>query len=285
MTAAVLALIVAAVSAGTIWPLARPVVSHATLARRNVRGIDVPTAGGVVLVLALLPPFAVISVIVRLVAEPEDALLHELYEAFTIVTTVSVFAVLGLVDDLLAQGDDRGFRGHLGALRQGRLTTGGIKLLGGGLAAIALTVHDGPLWEWAVAAGVVALATNTANLFDRAPGRVTKVSLLALVLLLLTAAPAERWLVAPSAAVVGAALGLLVAELRESVMLGDTGANPIGAVLGLAVVATTGPWTQLAVLVVLLALNLASERISFSAVIDRTPALRWIDQLGRRPMT
>ncbi|QGG95226.1 hypothetical protein [Actinomarinicola tropica] len=284
MTAVVLALVIAALSAALVWRLAAPVFDHPTLARRNVRGIDVPTAGGVVLVLALLPPLAVASVILRLVAEP-DSVLPEMHEAFTVVAIVSVFAVLGLVDDLLAQGEDRGFRGHLGALYRGRLTTGGIKLLGGGLAAVALTATDGPLWEWVVAAGVVALATNTANLFDRAPGRVTKIAVAALVVLLVTAAPDERWLVGPAAAVVGAALGLLVAELRESVMLGDTGANPIGAVLGLAVVATTGPWTQLAVLVVLLALNLVSERISFSAVIDRTPALRWLDQLGRRPMT
>ena len=33
----------------------------------------------------------------------------------------------------------------------------------------------------------------------------------------------------------------------------------------------------------LIALNLASERVSFSAVIDRTPGLRQLDRLGRRP--
>jgi len=35
------------------------------------------------------------------------------------------------------------------------------------------------------------------------------------------------------------------------------------------------------VAVVLLLLNVASERVSFGAVIDRTPPLRALDRLGR----
>ena len=70
--------------------------------------------------------------------------------------------------------------------------------------------------------------------------------------------------------------------LRERAMLGDTGSNVLGAAVGLAaVLALDGPAT-LVVLVVLAALNAASEWVSFSAVIDRTPPLRWFDHLGRR---
>jgi hypothetical protein len=36
-------------------------------------------------------------------------------------------------------------------------------------------------------------------------------------------------------------------------------------------------------LVVVAGLNLASERVSFSRVIDRTAPLRWLDGLGRLP--
>ena len=67
-------------------------------------------------------------------------------------------------------------------------------------------------------------------------------------------------------------------------MLGDTGANLLGAVLGLAVVLETSRPVRTVVLIVLVVLNLASERVSFSAVIDRTPGLRQLDRLGRRPL-
>ena len=82
---------------------------------------------------------------------------------------------------------------------------------------------------------------------------------------------------------VGAALGLLVPDLRERCMLGDAGANPLGAVLGVGVVVACSPSVRTAVLVGVLALNLLSEVVSYSAVIERVPPLRYLDRLGREP--
>jgi len=82
--------------------------------------------------------------------------------------------------------------------------------------------------------------------------------------------------------VVGAAAGLLPADLGERRMLGDTGANLLGAVLGLAVVLETSRPVRTGVLLALVLLNLASERVSFTKVIDATPGLRHLDRLGRR---
>jgi hypothetical protein len=44
-----------------------------------------------------------------------------------------------------------------------------------------------------------------------------------------------------------------------------------------------GAPARVVALVVVLGLNLASEVVSFSAVIARTPGLRAFDRLGRRP--
>jgi UDP-N-acetylmuramyl pentapeptide phosphotransferase/UDP-N-acetylglucosamine-1-phosphate transferase len=83
--------------------------------------------------------------------------------------------------------------------------------------------------------------------------------------------------------VAGAAAGLLVPDLRERMMLGDAGANPLGATLGLAAVLVFAPMTRNWLLAALVVLNLASERVSFSRVIDRVAPLRLLDQLGRQP--
>ena len=128
---------------------------------------------------------------------------------------------------------------------------------------------------------LVALAANLANLFDRAPGRVLKVG--ALCAIALGAAALMDRDLAGVAVAVGASVALLPADLGEHLMLGDTGANPLGAVLGLGVVLVAPFGVRIAVLAVVLALNLASEAVSFSVVIDAVAPLRWVDRVGRQP--
>ena len=157
------------------------------------------------------------------------------------VTVTLGFGLFGLLDDLAGSGDRRGFRGHLGALTHGELTTGMVKLVGGGLVAIVATVAwaGGSLPHLLAAALVVALAANLGNLLDRAPGRVGKVALVGFVALAVSSRMAPA-LTGP-ALVAGAGAGMLVPDLRERCMLGDTGANVLGAGVGLGLVTTTGP--------------------------------------------
>jgi UDP-N-acetylmuramyl pentapeptide phosphotransferase/UDP-N-acetylglucosamine-1-phosphate transferase len=190
--------------------------------------------------------------------------------------------VLGLLDDVLGSGGDgRGFRGHLTAMRRGRLTTGGLKLLGG--TAIALVIaSSGPgdgVVQVLIDALVIALAANLANLLDRAPGRVLKAGAAAGVVLgVLTALDPG---LAGLAVALGALLALLWADLRENLMIGDTGANVLGAALGVGLVLTAPVGARAGALAVLVVLNLLSEVVSFSSVIDRVPPLRWLDRAGR----
>ncbi len=126
---------------------------------------------------------------------------------------------------------------------------------------------------------MVALAANLGNLLDRAPGRVGKVSVAVFVVLAVTSHLAVP--LTGTALIAGAGVGMLVPDLRERCMLGDTGANVLGAGAGLGLIATTGPGTWWIAAVVLGALNALSERVSFSDVIARIPPLRWLDHLGR----
>ena len=192
------------------------------------------------------------------------------------------FGFLGLLDDVLGAGQSGGFRGHLRQMRRGHLTTGLIKWIGGGAFAVALLGLDnqGDLSRLIADGAIIALAANLANLLDRRPGRSTKFAVVALIPLLVSATHLDS--MAGPVTVVAAAIGLAPGELRERYMLGDSGANALGAAVGWALVTGTTPFGRDVALVVLLALNVASEVVSFSAVIERVPGLRHFDQLGRR---
>ena len=215
-------------------------------------------------------------------------------------------AAFGGYDDIAGSGDRRGFRGHLGALAHGEVTTGAVKLGGigvTGVAAAALT--GGPAVDVAINSALIAGSANLLNLFDLRPGRALKVVMAAGVPLgvsQLAARPAAPSAARPAmgpgraarrasraagaaavAAPLGAAVALLPEDLGERAMLGDAGANALGAMLGAAAAGSLSRRSRLAILAGVTALTAASEVVSFTKVIQRTPPLHWLDMLGRRP--
>ncbi len=272
----------------------QPVLGSETFRRTNFRGNPIATTAGLVVVVAVVVAEAIVTAVGAL-ADEVDLRLDPGARLATVLVVVGVGA-FGMLDDLAGDRSTRGFRGHLLALARRRPTTGSWKLLGGGsvsLVAVSLGepgVRD-DLPSLLRGAVLVALAANLGNLFDLAPGRATKVTTIAIVGLGLGARWAElgapwtdsggsvTW--APFV-VLGAAWALLPGELGERHMLGDTGSNVLGAAGGLAAVLTLGAVGELIALVVVAALNLASERVSFSRVIAAVGPLRWLDGLGRR---
>lgn len=204
----------------------------------------------------------------------------------------TAIAVAGVTAGLVGAYDDqsdpqqaRGFRGHLVALAAGRLTSGTIKIVGVGTGALAAAVvlaggrprDGGPSptlgrgLDVLVDTLTIAGAANLINLLDLRPGRAVKaIGLLAL-----------PGLGHGSAAVLGAAAGVAPVDLQAHGMLGDCGANGLGAAAATAAVAMLPRPARLVLLVGLAALNLASERVSFTQVIEQTPWLDRLDRLGR----
>jgi UDP-N-acetylmuramyl pentapeptide phosphotransferase/UDP-N-acetylglucosamine-1-phosphate transferase len=257
-------------------------LARSSLARVNYRKREVVAGLGLLLPLGLLVWAAPLGVAARV--DPLRAGRAGLLapSGLAVIVAGLSFVVLGLVDDLVEDpGGSRGFRGHLRALASGRLTGGGIKLLGGALAGLLVaslaTPGDRPAWAVLLGGLVVASAANTANLLDLRPGRCAKVFLPLWVVGCLLDPGGGAW----SAGLAGAALAALPFDLREEGMLGDAGANALGAVVGTLFLA--GPiWLLWAAAAVLLALQLASERVSFSRVIEANRVLRAADRLGRR---
>lgn len=66
-------------------------------------------------------------------------------------------------------------------------------------------------------------------------------------------------------------------------MLGDTGANALGALVGAALALVPSAAVRTGALAGVVTLVVASEKVSFSAVIDRVPLARAVDRWGRLP--
>ena len=267
------ALVGYAVAAGLVSLRLRAV--PARLVRTNVDGRPVPAVLGGPLVLGALVALAGAIAAAALGWEPAAV---GSAGAATALVLVATFAA-GLLDDLRGDEADRGMAGHARALRGGRLTGGIVKAVAGvgaGLLAGALVATGATV---VVVALLVAASANLVNLFDRAPGRAAKVALAAVVVLV--AAGSGQWGVA-AAGLAGALLACLPHDLGARAMLGDAGANPLGGVIGLGLAVSLGPLGRAVALAFVIALNLASERWSFSTAIERTPLLRALDHWGRK---
>src|SRR5919112_5324718 len=232
--------------------------------RRNHAGAEVTLAEG---------PVAVLALLTGLLAG------HALGGRATVAGAVALAATgsaaVGAYDDLRGTSQAKGFRGHLAALRSGRLTSGTVKIAGVGLSAVAASLLLGRtsgtagairLADRLMDTALIAAAANFTNLCDLRPGRAAKV----------TVVLAAGLVGAGAAPVLGAAAGCLPSDLSEQSMLGDCGANALGAAVGTVAAAWLPRPAKLGVLLAVVGLNLASERVSFTAIIDRTPALRWL---------
>jgi UDP-N-acetylmuramyl pentapeptide phosphotransferase/UDP-N-acetylglucosamine-1-phosphate transferase len=199
----------------------------------------------------------------------------------------TVAGAVGGYDDLAGarpeQARDKGLAGHLTALREGRVSAGAVKVAGIGCAAAvaAVLTRRGSgaqaLADGVLTTGLVAGTANLVNLLDLRPGRAGKAAVL--LAAATVGGPAGGLVAGP----LGATLGVLPADLGERVMLGDCGANAIGALLGLRLAALPGRGTRAGLLAAVTALTLASEKVSFTRVIESTRGLRELDRLGRRP--
>jgi UDP-N-acetylmuramyl pentapeptide phosphotransferase/UDP-N-acetylglucosamine-1-phosphate transferase len=201
-----------------------------------------------------------------------------------------VGAVSGLVggyDDLAGarpeQARDKGLAGHLAALRAGRVSAGAVKVAGIGAAAAVAAVLTrsgrGPavLVDAVLTTGLVAGTANLVNLLDLRPGRAAKAGVLAAAATV--RGPAGGLVAGP----LGATLAVLPDDLGERIMLGDCGANAVGALFGLRLASIPGRGARAGLLAAVVALTLASEKVSFTKVIEATPGLRELDRLGRLP--
>jgi UDP-N-acetylmuramyl pentapeptide phosphotransferase/UDP-N-acetylglucosamine-1-phosphate transferase len=264
------------IAAALAPPLLRALVD-AGHTRPNYRGRELPCPFGTLTLAAALAALVPLMLLQRL---GSTAIFYP------VVGPIALYALgvlaLGLVDDTLggSGSQHRGWRGHGAAALEGRFSTGVLKAVGSlGLALLAMSSLGLSNGRWLLATAVLVLATNVFNLLDLRPGRSTKAFVLLGGALALGSTQLHTlW-----------ALGLFAApalvaglyDLRERAMLGDTGANLLGALAGLWLVLTLSGSGQLVALALLLGVTLYGELRSISKLVERTPGLRQLDSWGR----
>jgi hypothetical protein len=263
------------VAVWTRWTL-RSVARQPLLCRRNYRGEEVIGSAGLAIVGASLLGWLLLSWRGELRWQ-ESALL---------MATAFWFSVLGLMDDIVGETQVKGWRGHFSTLlKERRLTMGTVKAIGGGLGALILSAWAisalGQLgWErWVLGAVLIALSANAVNLLDVRPSRALKGFWL-LSLLGIGVTRGDGWLA--FVPLWASTLAYAPDDFRRKAMLGDAGANPLGACFGIWVTLHWSLTAQVLLLLVLIAFHLYAERRSLTADIERVALLRWLDRWGVR---
>lgn len=281
------------VCAGLGYVLRRKRVKASQWERTNFHGVTVSLRGGVAMAGAAVASAAVAS---ALSDQPRAAL-------GGVVASLGG-GLAGYIDDVDQGAHDggkvaKGLKGHLGALAHGQVTTGVIKIAGIGASALAAsalvgskaTSVGGKAADLALNTVLIAGAANLANLLDLRPGRALKATVLVAAPLSYFSCADAKTPASPASAqrllasgLNAAAITALVEDLQETTMLGDTGANAAGALLGTSLAANDSWKLRLGTTLGVVGLILASEKVSFSKVIAANPALNWLDQLWRRPL-
>jgi UDP-N-acetylmuramyl pentapeptide phosphotransferase/UDP-N-acetylglucosamine-1-phosphate transferase len=250
-------------SAGILLtPLLPGLLARLGLERKNYQGDPIGTGAGLIFLLGAIPwmwlPFPGHQ---RLIAAAGVG-----------------FGVLGLIDDRWGTPEFKGLRGHLGALKNGRLTTGLLKAIGGLALAGVLGWALYRDWRALPAAALIALCANLMNLLDLRPLRTLK-AFWALTIPLLAFAPPVLWWTA------SLTVAYCPLEIKRRTMLGDTGANLLGGLLGCAAAAVLPPLAQAILVLLLAAFHAWAERHSLTAWIAAHAWARSIDEWGRQPET
>jgi UDP-N-acetylmuramyl pentapeptide phosphotransferase/UDP-N-acetylglucosamine-1-phosphate transferase len=174
-----------------------------------------------------------------------------------------------------------GFKGHFRNALKGGFSAGLLKVI---TALPAVLIFSGSLPlslpSRISALFLILLSANGVNLLDRRPGRALKVFFSVALFLIFAAGPnaGAPQLLLP---LMAAALALAPLDFSAEGMLGDCGANLLGAALGVAAVLFLQPPWQLFFIAAWGAVNLVSERISISRIIEKNSLLRYLDGLGR----
>jgi UDP-N-acetylmuramyl pentapeptide phosphotransferase/UDP-N-acetylglucosamine-1-phosphate transferase len=275
-----LIMVVSYLMSALAFPSLLNLFNEAGLVKPNYRGEKIPVSGGV-LFIVMIPVITAIGILFNVKT-------FTVQNSFLFLFVLIAIGFMGFFDDQLSVHEVKGFRGHFRMLfEQRKLTSGAFKAIFGAIIAMVfsfgtldLDKGNWPVWTFIINFLLVALTTNTINIFDLRPGRAGKIYLLGFILVLLFSRGFESYirLFIPILTIM---IYYLPFDLRGKVMLGDCGSNLLGASLGMMMAWMLNDAGKIVALVILIGVQFVAERYSFTRIIQKFRVLRYLDELGR----
>lgn len=193
---------------------------------------------------------------------------------------IMTMGAVGLIDDLIGNRTTLGLRGHLRLLLKGKLTTGGLKALVGGLISLLVSsLLSFNMKEIILNTLILALFTNFLNLLDLRPGRAIKGFLFISTIFIFTGLLEEVKTILIS--FMAYTVAYLPQDIRGKSMMGDVGSNSLGIILGIVTIINYKLYIRYIVLGLLVLIHLVTEKYSLSEIIEKNFLLKFLDELGR----
>ncbi|ABR48672.1 conserved hypothetical protein [Alkaliphilus metalliredigens QYMF] len=274
----IMLLILSATLTYVMKPYLRQLLIESGMIGKNYENKEIPVGMGLLLIPIMTIQLFLIQAIYPFYFKVERFQLNVLLLFFI---GILMMAFLGLLDDTVGSRDTLGFKGHLGQLVRGRLTTGGLKAVLGGLTALLISsILSSSIIELILNTLLLGLFTNLINLLDLRPGRAMKGYISLLMVFLILGITYESRIIFFT--ILGYCIVYLPQDLRAEYMMGDVGSNTLGMTLGIMSMLSFSSIVKYLLLFILIIIHMIAEKYSISKIIDGNSILRFIDNLGRK---
>ena len=238
------------------------------LLKKNYKNELIPAAAGIIFVIA--------GAIIWTVYLFFDIGQFYINQSFIFLTII--IGLTGFVDDLAGSKDSQGFKGHFQQLLSGNLTSGAFKAFIAFITILFVIIsEENNFFDIFINTALILLMTNFLNLLDLRPGRSLKFFIL-FSLLLITITPTLYIYYLPLFIIL---VPYIYYELKGKVMLGDTGSNALGVILGYGFSHWDNIYLKAFLVLFIGLLTILSEKYSFTGYIAGNKYLYWLDMLGR----
>lgn len=254
-------------------PFIKLMLVESNITRKNYKGDSIPVGMGIVIV-----PVIIINSIFLNFSINNDIENQKILLIF--IVGIMTMASVGLIDDLIGNRDQTGFKGHIIYLFKGKLTTGALKALIGGIISLLLgSLFTSNIIEILVNTLIIALFTNFINLLDLRPGRALKGFLIMSILFIISSISSQVRAILTS--VMAYAIGSFPQDIKGKSMMGDIGSNALGITLGIVTIISYTMIIKYFILALLIVIHIITEKYSLTSIIENNSVLNFMDRLGR----